>query len=78
MLFADVEGVGDTKVVAVAVTVTVLPEPPVELAVAELIATEGEIAVLDELSPSPPSQSPSSFGSFATTELVVSFPVMPP
>ena len=75
MLFADVEGVGDTKVVAVAVTVTVLPEPPVELAVPELIATEG---VLDELSPSPPSQSPSSFGSFATTELVVSFPVMPP
>jgi hypothetical protein len=56
-------------------------ESPVELAVAELIVTEVEIAVVDELSSSPSSQSPSSSGSFAPIEplvLFVSFPVMPP
>jgi len=52
--------------VSVAVTVTVIMLG-VELAVAEAGA-----ALVDELSPSPPSQSPSSF------ESVVSFPVMPP
>lgn len=68
------EGVGVS--VAVTVTVTMLTECPVELAEAELIVAEVEIAVLDELSPSPPPQSPPSFGSFAST--VVSCPVMPP
>ena len=67
--------------VTVTVSTTLLAaESPVELAVAELIVTEVEIAVVDELS-SPSSQSPSSSGSFAPIEplvLVVSFPVMPP
>jgi hypothetical protein len=58
---------------------TVPPEEslafPVELAVAELIVTAVGIAVVDEFSSS---QSPSSFGSFGSVELVVSFPVMPP
>jgi len=62
VLVADVEGVG----VSVAVTVTVIMLG-VELAVAE-----AGTALVDELSPSPPPQSPSSF------ESVVSFPVMPP
>jgi len=58
---------------AVAVTVTVTVFSPVEVA---LVREEVGIGVVDELlSPSPPSQSPSSFGS---TESVLSFPVMPP
>lgn len=72
---------GDSVTVTVTVSTTLLAaESPVELAVAELIVTEVEIAVVDELS-SPSSQSPSSSGSFAPIEplvLVVSFPVMPP
>ena len=60
--------------VSVAVTVTVIVLA-VELAVAELIVREAGTAVVDELSSSPPSQPPSSFGSF---ESVLSFPVMPP
>ena len=56
-------------------------ESPAELAVAELIVTEVGIVVVDELSSSLSSQSPSSSGSFVPVEpvvLVVSFPVMPP
>jgi hypothetical protein len=78
VLLADVEGVG----VSVAVTVTVIVESllstaefPVELAVAELTVTEVRIVVVNELSPP---QSPLSFGSLASIELVVSCPVMPP
>jgi hypothetical protein len=59
---------------AIAVTVTVIVFSPVELAV---VREEVGIGVVDELSSSP-SQSPSSFGSFESTESVLSFPVMPP
>jgi len=69
VLVADVEGVGDAIVVTVTVIVLseLLAESPVELAVVELVVRE---VVVDELSP--PSQL------FASTELVASFPVMPP
>lgn len=65
----------------VTVTVTVPAGSPVELAVTELIVTEVGLAVVDEFSSSSSSQSPSSSGSFASVEpvvSVVSFPVMPP
>lgn len=71
MLVADVEGVA----ISVTVTVTI---PPVELSEVELLVGEVEIVVVDELSPSPSSQPPSSFGSFSSIELSVLFPVMPP
>lgn len=73
VLVADVEGVA----ISVTVTVTI---PPVELSVVlvELIVEEVGIVVVDELSPSPSSQPPSLFGSFASILLFVSFPVMPP
>lgn len=74
VLDADVESVGDS----VTVTVTMPTAESVELGVAELIVTEVGIAVVDELSSSPSSQSPSPSGSSTSVEFVVSFPVMPP